>query len=90
MRDVRAWMALVAITCTLVVATIALLPVHGHSQQRNCDVCISAHLALHPAVEAITVSAPGAFEWRSAPEPAAQVFESAATSADSRAPPAGS
>jgi hypothetical protein len=80
-------MALVAIACSLIVATAALTASHSHSGTRHCDVCTSAHLpSLRPAPAAL-LTGPGIARWDVMLDEIPPVAEFVAGSPRGRAPP---
>ncbi len=86
LRNLRLLIVFAAIACSILIATIALTPVHGH-QQRNCDICTFAHLPLLQTIQTVLVAAPDRVVWLTATEQVQSFSEYPSRSADSRAPP---
>jgi hypothetical protein len=83
----RALFALLAVTGTVLVATLALTPLHGHAQQRNCDVCTSAHLPWLQAAAPVYMGPALVVAWAVASESFTLAPQRSTLSRQPRAPP---
>lgn len=86
MTRLRVLCALVALVCHFSLSTVALSPLHGHSQ-RQCEVCATAHLPLTPGAEAIQVPAPAVEQWSAPIESRSRIVDFSCGPADPRGPP---